>query len=135
MAFIPKNWVVRYCPFSAYQLSCLIRTWSGLVYVAFITDAYSRMIVGWRVAAHMRTTMVLDAIEQKRLKLKSGELVDWVPGDQIHAVSDRLKEYFNSPEFEEADLNEKYRLLKEGLHIAREPKRLRKKSRLKKAAS
>jgi hypothetical protein len=65
-------------------------------------------------------------IEQKRLKLKSGELVDWVPGDQVHAVSDRLKEYFNSPEYEEAALAEKYRLLKEGLHIAREPKRLKK---------
>jgi putative transposase len=35
-------------------------------YVCFITDAYSRMIVGWRVAGHMRTTMVLDAIEMAR---------------------------------------------------------------------
>jgi putative transposase len=35
-------------------------------YVCFITDAFSRMIVGWRVAPHMRTTMVLDAIEMAR---------------------------------------------------------------------
>ena len=43
-----------------------VPTWAGVAYVCFITDAYSRMIVGWRVAAHMRTTMVLDAIEMAR---------------------------------------------------------------------
>ncbi len=35
-------------------------------YVCFIVDAFSRMIVGWRVAAHMRTEMVLDALEMAR---------------------------------------------------------------------
>jgi putative transposase len=34
--------------------------------VCFIVDAFSRMIVGWRVAAHVRTTMILDAIEMAR---------------------------------------------------------------------
>ena len=43
-----------------------VGTWVGVAYVCFITDAYSRMIVGWRVAGHMRTTMVLDAIEMAR---------------------------------------------------------------------
>jgi len=65
-------------------------------------------------------------VDQKRLRLKSGELIEWVPGDQVHAVSGRLKEYFQSPEYEAAALAEKYRLLKAGLHIAREPKRMRK---------
>jgi transposase InsO family protein len=40
--------------------------WAGVAYVCFIVDAYSRMIVGWRVASHMRTTVVLDAIEMAR---------------------------------------------------------------------
>jgi len=40
-----------------------VPTWAGVAYVCFIVDAYSRMIVGWRVAGHMHTTMVLDAIE------------------------------------------------------------------------
>jgi putative transposase len=40
-----------------------VPTWAGVAYVCFIVDAHSRMIVGWRVASHMRTTMVLDAIE------------------------------------------------------------------------
>ena len=39
-----------------------VPTWSGVAYVCFIIDAYSRTIVGWRVAAHMRTDMVLDAL-------------------------------------------------------------------------
>ncbi|MDZ7883689.1 MAG: IS3 family transposase [Mycobacterium sp.] len=43
-----------------------VPTWSGVAYVCFIVDAYSRMIVGWRAASHMRTTMVLDAIEMAR---------------------------------------------------------------------
>ena len=41
-------------------------TWAGVAYVCLIIDVYSRMIVGWRVAAHMRTTMVLDALEMAR---------------------------------------------------------------------
>ncbi|WP_336705557.1 IS3 family transposase [Micrococcus terreus] len=43
-----------------------VPTWAGVAYVCFIIDAFSRMIVGWRVASHMRTEMVLDAIEMAR---------------------------------------------------------------------
>lgn len=43
-----------------------VPTWAGVAYVCFLVDVYSRMIVGWRVASHMRTTMVLDAIEMAR---------------------------------------------------------------------
>jgi putative transposase len=40
-----------------------VRTWNGFVYLAFILDCYSRMIVGWQLATHMRTELVLDALE------------------------------------------------------------------------
>jgi putative transposase len=40
-----------------------VSTWSGFAYVAFVTDAYARRILGWRVAATMATSMVLDSIE------------------------------------------------------------------------
>ncbi len=43
-----------------------VATWAGVAYVCFITDAFSRRIVGWRVAAHMRAEMVLDALEMAR---------------------------------------------------------------------
>jgi putative transposase len=41
-----------------------VPTWSGMVYVAFVIDAYSRRILGWRAARTMRTELVLDALEQ-----------------------------------------------------------------------
>ena len=40
-----------------------IRTWNGFVYLAFILDCYSRMIVGWQLARHMRAELVVDALE------------------------------------------------------------------------
>jgi putative transposase len=40
-----------------------VRTWSGFCYVAFIIDAYSRRIVGWRVSTSLRTDLALDALE------------------------------------------------------------------------
>jgi putative transposase len=40
-----------------------VASWSGTVYVAFIIDVFSRLIVGWRAAASMRTELVLDALE------------------------------------------------------------------------
>jgi len=43
-----------------------VATWSGVGYVCFILDAYSRVIVGWRVASHMRTSIVTDALEMAR---------------------------------------------------------------------
>jgi putative transposase len=43
-----------------------VPTWAGVAYVCFITDAFSRRIVGWRVASTMRTDMVLEALEMAR---------------------------------------------------------------------
>ena len=40
-----------------------VPTWSGMVYVAFVIDAYSRRILGWRAATSMKTALVLDALE------------------------------------------------------------------------
>ena len=40
-----------------------VATWSGIMYVAFVLDAFSRRILGWRAARSMRTDLVLDALE------------------------------------------------------------------------
>lgn len=40
-----------------------LRTVSGFVYLAFILDVYSRMIVGWQLASHMRADLVCDALD------------------------------------------------------------------------
>gem|GEM_PF-431561 len=39
-----------------------LRCWEGVLYFAFIIDVFSRMVVGWQLAASMRTTLVLDAL-------------------------------------------------------------------------
>jgi len=40
-----------------------LRTWEGWLYLAAVQDAYSRRIVGWSMADHMRTELVLDALQ------------------------------------------------------------------------
>ena len=39
-----------------------VRTWTGFLYVAVVLDAFSRRVVGWSMAAHLRTELVLDAL-------------------------------------------------------------------------
>jgi putative transposase len=39
-----------------------LRGWEGIVYFAFIIDVFSRRVVGWQLASHMRTDLVLDAL-------------------------------------------------------------------------
>jgi transposase InsO family protein len=41
-----------------------VATWRGFVYVAFVIDVFSRMIVGWRASNSLRTDLALDALEQ-----------------------------------------------------------------------
>ena len=41
-----------------------VPTWSGFVYAAFVVDAHSRFIVGWRVSTSLTTALALDALEQ-----------------------------------------------------------------------
>jgi putative transposase len=64
-----------------------LRCWDGLVFFAFVLDAYSRMIVGWQLAGHMRTDLVLDAL---RMALHLRE-----PGADVELIhhSDRGSQY------------------------------------------
>ena len=41
-----------------------VATWTGFVYVAFIIDVFSRMIIGWRAARYMSAELTLDALKQ-----------------------------------------------------------------------
>jgi len=41
-----------------------VATWAGFVYVAFVIDVFSRMIVGWRVSRSLRSDLALDALDQ-----------------------------------------------------------------------
>src|SRR5262249_44884456 len=39
-----------------------LRSWEGMSFFAFVIDACSRKVVGWQLASHMRTNLVLDAL-------------------------------------------------------------------------
>ena len=75
-----------------------VPTRTGMAYVCFIVDAFSRRIVGWRVASHMRTDMVLDALEMARRSRGARRLVGLVAhadaGSQFTSVrfTERLDE-------------------------------------------
>jgi len=75
-----------------------VPTRTGMAYVCFIVDAFSRRIVGWRVAANMKTDMVLDALEMARRSRGNHRLVGLVThsdaGSQFTSVrfTERLDE-------------------------------------------
>ena len=75
-----------------------VPTRSGMAYVCFIVDAFSRRIVGWTVASNMKTQMVLDALEMARRSRGSKRLVGLVThsdaGSQFTSVrfTERLDE-------------------------------------------
>ena len=64
-----------------------LRCWEGVVFFSFVLDAFSRRIVGWQLASHMRTTLVLDAL---RMALGTRQ-----PGADVALVhhSDRASQY------------------------------------------
>src|SRR3989442_4175887 len=78
-----------------------VRTWNGFVYLAFILDCYSRMIVGWQLATHLRTELVMDALEMASgLRQPAGGLIAHTDrGSQYTslAYTDRLDELGAAP--------------------------------------
>lgn len=56
-----------------------VPTWSGTMFSAFVSDVFSRRIVGWRTAASMPTELPLDALEMALwVRARAGEAVDGV---------------------------------------------------------
>jgi putative transposase len=49
-----------------------LRCWQGMVFFSFVIDAFSRRIVGWQFAAHMRTDLVLDALRMALTRRDAG---------------------------------------------------------------
>jgi putative transposase len=45
-----------------------IRTWAGFLYLAVVVDAWSRRVVGWAMATHLRTELVMEALQMAILQ-------------------------------------------------------------------
>jgi putative transposase len=55
-----------------------VRCYEGMVFFSFVIDVYSRRIVGWRFASHMRTDLVLDALRMALTRRQHGADVDLI---------------------------------------------------------
>jgi transposase InsO family protein len=64
-----------------------VRLGSSFCYVAFIIDAFARMIVGWQISRSLRSELALDALEQA-ISERLGE-----NGEQLVHHSDRGSQY------------------------------------------
>jgi putative transposase len=52
-----------------------VPTWAGFLYLAVVLDAYSRRIVGWAMADHLRTELVLDALNMAIFRRRPTDVV------------------------------------------------------------
>jgi transposase InsO family protein len=55
-----------------------LRCWDGIVFFSFVIDAYSRRVLGWQFANHMRTDLVLDALKMALSRRQTGADVQLV---------------------------------------------------------
>ena len=66
-----------------------LRTWEGWLYLAAVQDAYSRRIVGWSMADHMRKELVIDALQMavKRRRPPAGLIHHSDQGSQFVSLA------------------------------------------------
>jgi len=62
-----------------------VSTWMGFLYLAVVLDAYSRRVVGWAMAEHVRTELVVEAVEMALWRRR--------PSDGVIHHSDRGSQY------------------------------------------
>ena len=55
-----------------------LRCWEGVVFFSFVIDVFSRRIVGWQFAGHMRTDLVLDALRMALTRRAAGADIELV---------------------------------------------------------
>src|SRR3954452_14625252 len=55
-----------------------LRCWEGLLFFSFVIDVYSRRVIGWQLASHMRTDLVLDALRMALSRRRAGADVELV---------------------------------------------------------
>lgn len=52
-----------------------VPTWAGFLFLAVVLDAFSRRIVGWAMATHLKTALVLDALEMAHYQRQPTDVV------------------------------------------------------------
>ena len=70
---------------------CYLRCWEGVVFFAFVIDVFSRRVVGWQLAGHMRTDLVLDALRMALSRRRAGADVELVHHSRCRQPIHRLR--------------------------------------------
>jgi putative transposase len=52
-----------------------VPTWAGFLFLAVVLDAFSRRVIGWAMATHLRTELVLGALEMARVQRRPGAVI------------------------------------------------------------
>jgi putative transposase len=52
-----------------------VPTWAGFLYLAVVLDAFSRRVVGWSMATHLRARLVLDALDMALWRRRPDDVV------------------------------------------------------------
>jgi len=52
-----------------------VPTWAGFLYLAVVLDAWSRRVVGWAMATHLRTELVLEALNMALAQRRPTEVI------------------------------------------------------------
>ena len=63
-------------------------TWQGFLYLAVVLDVFSRRVVGWAMADHLRTELILDAVGMaiQRRRPEPGDDPLLRPRDAVHQL-------------------------------------------------
>jgi putative transposase len=69
-----------------------IPTWAGFLYLAVVVDAWSRRVVGWAMATHLRTELVVEALNMALLQRRpSGVIHHSDQGTQYTSIAFGLR--------------------------------------------
>jgi len=52
-----------------------VPTWAGFLFLAIVLDVFSRRIVGWAMAPHLRTELVLDALQMATTQRRPQQVI------------------------------------------------------------
>ena len=64
-----------------------IPTWAGFLYLAVVLDVFSRRVIGWSMANHLRTRLVLDALDMALWQRRPDGVVHHSDSEYLRAGS------------------------------------------------
>ena len=67
-----------------------VPTQAGFLYLAVVLDAWSRRVVGWSMAAHLRTSLVLDALDMALMQRQPDGVIHHSDSECLRAGSLRV---------------------------------------------